>query len=516
VGFWVADDLSAAPGTWNSRCNSSTLTGHGTLTLLTNAMGTHKALEEDGTTAYLQSNVSANPTVVVALVRVTSAVTTAELLGSNSASSASGNYYFQIFSGNNGASIFYNASGGGVFAQTSNIYYPPSNRFWMYTVTANLAANNLVANVGVNRAPMATDGQSAAQTVFLPSGNFVVGAGLNNSSVTDFCPCDIAALWVGTAAATATPVSAIQQWMVNNLMGPDQTFMAVGFNHQAINYSFPITARTSNGTWTAGAWSNTDSTRDPDIRYVPANGKWWQVSTNTEGGAASNGQSFDLEWSLDGHIWNYQGQITCGAGTVGSCWAPGMFIDAAGSMHVVAAWDAAEVDSAHVLEGTHPTTADPSGSWTSLVPLNGTFPPNAIDPWIFQRGSTFHLLFKDETSKYIDHAICTDTVANCLDNGVGAWTVIQTDAAMGLPQFVEGPFTLATPTGTGLRIFVDGTPGAAAGYLWADCTWSGNNLSCGSTTAMSSPAATAYSANTGYWQHGVAWRTPSPAFSFMQ
>jgi hypothetical protein len=229
--------------------------------------------------------------------------------------------------------------------------------------------------------------------------------------------------------------------------------------------------------------------RDPSIMFY--DNAWWIAHTGcgaTLDNCGGDGRNtFTIESSRYGGMWRYRESVTAGAGSRPSTWAPEWFIDSDGSVHVFVA-HAANGAGHHITE-VHALDRGLK-SWSTPLELRGDFPAEAIDPFVWKTGSTYHLLYS--SGSCIGHAVANTIQGEWKVTGSGDW------AKWGCSW--EGPFVLEVGGGR-WRVYLDGTPRRLGGYFASE------TRDFVTFTAVERVRTEAYGA-TGYLEHGTAIRVP--------
>jgi hypothetical protein len=176
--------------------------------------------------------------------------------------------------------------------------------------------------------------------------------------------------------------------------------------------------------------------RDPSMfRHIDGN----YYLTYTTGW---DGDTIGFARSPDRVNWTFLRNYTVPIPGVRHTWAPVWFLDG-GAVNVIVSLSTGGDFTPHVM-----TAADPSlAQWSPLLPLAG-LGPNYIDTTVILIDGQYHAFTKNETTKYVEHAVA--------DNVAGPYTYVGTDdwAGWGAPR--EGQSLVRLPDGGGWRIYLDG------------------------------------------------------------
>jgi Glycosyl hydrolases family 43 len=181
--------------------------------------------------------------------------------------------------------------------------------------------------------------------------------------------------------------------------------------------------------------------RDPSLLY--RNGSYWVAYTNVSGptGAASD---FGLAHapSLTGP-WTRVANVSTAAVGATSTWAPQLFVDVDGSVHVVVSL---RVSGSRQLYELHPTNAEWS-TWSTPVAVGGTgWAANTMDPNVTYWDGTYYMMWKDDDAG----TICLSTSSSPFTD----YRVLEIGNWAGWKQgfgSIEGPQVI--DVGTGWRIY---------------------------------------------------------------
>jgi hypothetical protein len=175
--------------------------------------------------------------------------------------------------------------------------------------------------------------------------------------------------------------------------------------------------------------------RDPSM-FRHSDGSYYLTYTT-----GWDGNTIGFARSSDRVSWTFLRNYTVPVPGVRHTWAPVWFVDGP-AVSVIVSLSTGGDFTPYVM-----TAADPSlVAWGPPTPLAG-LGPNYIDTTVLFVGGQYHAFTKNETTKYVEHAVA-DSVA-------GPYTYVGTDdwAGWGAPR--EGQ-SLAPLAGGGWRIFLDG------------------------------------------------------------
>lgn len=237
-------------------------------------------------------------------------------------------------------------------------------------------------------------------------------------------------------------------------------------------------------------FSNTDYAgptgvlRDPSImRHV--DGKFYVAYTIQSWTSSST--AFAIATSEDLIAWTFLTSIDAGGSGVHDTWAPEWFVDSDGSIHLIVSIDTLGTDSdfrAYLFRATDATLT----AWSPPVEMG--IGPNYIDTFIVKDGASYHAFAKNETTKYIEHAVSSNLLGPWTWVGVGNWA--------GWGPGKEGPALVQLADGR-WRIFMDCYTGC--GFL----------TSLATDLASWSPASVVPGDLSGKVRHGTIWRDDDQA-----
>lgn len=154
-------------------------------------------------------------------------------------------------------------------------------------------------------------------------------------------------------------------------------------------------------------------------------------------------------------------------------WAPEFFRDTDGTLHVIVSLES-ETSGGH---RTCLLTAQNAAltAWSAPVVI-APVRDNMIDGTIVKLGGVYNLFYKDETTKYIEHATS--------DSLTGEWTLVGAEDWAGWGASFEGPTLFKLANGKH-RIIIDHYNGS--GLYWADTATAGDLTSFGALTLVDLP-----------------------------
>jgi GH43 family beta-xylosidase len=190
--------------------------------------------------------------------------------------------------------------------------------------------------------------------------------------------------------------------------------------------------------------------RDPSlIRHT--DGWYWIVYTTNW-----TGNTIGFARSKDRTSWQFVANHTLPTPGLARTWAPEWFVDPVnGSVNIVVALDTANnsVFRPHLL-----TASDTSLlNWSLPKPLSGLDRANYIDTFVVRHGGKYHAITKQESTKYLEHAVADRLAGPYTFTGTGDWA--------GWGSWREGPALVRLDNG-GWRIYFDGY--AEKKYYYSD------------------------------------------------
>ena len=190
--------------------------------------------------------------------------------------------------------------------------------------------------------------------------------------------------------------------------------------------------------------------RDPSL-IKHSDGYYWIVYTTNW-----TGNTIGFARSKDRTSWQFVANHTLPTPGLARTWAPEWFVDPAnGSVNIVVALDTANnsVFRPHLL-----TASDSSlRNWSVPKPLSGLDNANYIDTFVVRHGGKYHAITKQETTKYLEHAVADRLAGPYTFTGTGDWA--------GWGSWREGPALVRLDNG-GWRIYFDGY--AEKKYYYSD------------------------------------------------
>ncbi|WP_431047978.1 glycoside hydrolase family 43 protein [Streptomyces sp. P1-3] len=157
------------------------------------------------------------------------------------------------------------------------------------------------------------------------------------------------------------------------------------------------------------------------------------------------GNTIGLARSTDRVTWRFVANHTLPVAGLTRTWAPEWFVDDDGRVHLVVSLDTTNdyTFRPHLL-----TALDASLTrWSTPKPLTGLDRANYIDTFVVRHGGKYHAITKQETTKYLEHAVA--------DRLEGPYTFIGTGDWAGWGNWREGPALVRLDNG-GWRIYFDG------------------------------------------------------------
>lgn len=176
--------------------------------------------------------------------------------------------------------------------------------------------------------------------------------------------------------------------------------------------------------------------RDPSMfRHV--DGNYYVVYTT-----GWDGNTIGFARSRDLRNWTFLRNYTIPLPGVRHTWAPVWFVDGNGAVDVVVSLSFGGDFRPYLMTATDPGLA----GWTTPAPMAG-IDTNHIDLVLVHTGPVYHAFVKNETTKYVEHAVALSPEGPYTFLGTGNW------AGWGAPR--EGPSLTQLPDG-GWRIYLDG------------------------------------------------------------
>jgi hypothetical protein len=223
--------------------------------------------------------------------------------------------------------------------------------------------------------------------------------------------------------------------------------------------------------------------RDPSImRHV--DGKFYVAYTVESWTTTST--SFAIASSEDLSDWTFLTSVDAGVPGVHDTWAPEWFLDSDGSVHLIVSIDTLGTDSdfqAYLFTATDGTLT----AWSGPEAMG--IGPNYIDTFVVKDDGAYHAFSKNETTKYIEHAVSSSLLGPWSWVGVGDWA--------GWGSGEEGPALVRLDDGR-WRIFMD-------------CYNSCGFLTAVGTDLTSWSATSPLPGLSGQVRHGTVWRDEDSA-----
>ncbi|MEU8349434.1 MULTISPECIES: glycoside hydrolase family 43 protein [unclassified Streptomyces] len=179
--------------------------------------------------------------------------------------------------------------------------------------------------------------------------------------------------------------------------------------------------------------------RDPSI-IRRGDGDYWIVHTTDW-----TGNTIGFARSADRVNWEFAGTHTLPTAGTARTWAPEWFVDEDGSVHVLVSLDLTG-DYTFVPHLLSATGTGP-GDWSEPRPVAGLDTSNYIDTFVVRHDGRYHAITKQETTKYLEHAVA--------DRLEGPYTFLGTGDWAGWGSWREGPALVRLPDG-GWRAYFDG------------------------------------------------------------
>jgi hypothetical protein len=179
--------------------------------------------------------------------------------------------------------------------------------------------------------------------------------------------------------------------------------------------------------------------RDPSV-LRHSDGRYYVVYTTNW-----TGTEFGIASSVDLLTWTFVRNVPVSVPGIVNTWAPEWFVDPAdGSVNVIVSLSTTSYANFRPYRFRALNTG--FSAWAAPVVLGG-IGPNYIDTFVVRAGSTYHAFVKNETTKYLEHAVATR-----LD---GPYTFVGTGNWAGWGSGIEGPALSQQDDGT-WRIYMDG------------------------------------------------------------
>ncbi|MEV7422653.1 family 43 glycosylhydrolase [Streptomyces sp. NPDC091212] len=167
------------------------------------------------------------------------------------------------------------------------------------------------------------------------------------------------------------------------------------------------------------------------------------------------GNTIGIARSGDRTTWQFVTRHTLAVSGLARTWAPEWFVDADGSVHVVVSLDTTNnyTFRPHLLTATDASLT----RWTTPRPVAGLDGSNYIDTFVVRHGGKYHAITKQETTKYLEHAVADRLAGPYTFTGTGDWA--------GWGSWREGPALVRLDNGA-WRIYFDGY--AEQKYYYSD------------------------------------------------
>ncbi len=189
--------------------------------------------------------------------------------------------------------------------------------------------------------------------------------------------------------------------------------------------------------------------RDPSIMHYTDGLYYMTYTTNW------TGNTIGIASSSDRINWTFLENVTLPS-TIYETWAPEWFIDTDGSVNIIVNLNSTNSGDSNFIPSKITALDSQLSTWSTPTPLAG-LSPNYIDTFLVKIGSTYHAFIKNETTKYIEHAIATNLTGPYTFEGTGDWA--------GWGNNLEGPAIFQLDNGN-WRIFMDGY--ISGSYYYSD------------------------------------------------
>jgi hypothetical protein len=486
----VADDLNLPDGgrvpNWPSRCGAPGARSDSqdlSPTYRVNMINGRPVIRFDGRTQFMRVAQARGLATIYAVIRIQDGS-----IYANRAVLGTGSLYFKASNTSGNVEVTYAADSGRATAEQWGV---PLRLFELMSGSVDGAGRKTSVSISLNGSESAGNAPLVLPESFTRSKTMMLlGASLYNDSPTDFCACDLAELIAFDRVLSAPERARMESYFERKYWpGPGKhKYVFAGFNSD--DTRLRIQSSDDGVVWTNENVSHMGlQMRDPSIMFY--DNAWWIAHTGcgpTLDNCGGDGRhTFTIESSRYGGLWRYWDSVTAGTGTRPSTWAPEWFIDSDGSVHVFVAY--AANGTGHRLTEVHALDRDLK-SWSAPVTLHGDFPAEAIDPFVWKIGSTYHMLYS--SGSCIGHAVAEMIQGQWKVTGSGDW------AEWGCSW--EGPFVLDAGGGR-WRVYLDGTPQKLGGYF------SSETMDFVTFTPVERVRTEAYGA-TGYLEHGTAIRVP--------
>lgn len=297
----------------------------------------------------------------------------------------------------------------------------------------------------------------------------VVGAQWYNGTVGDFASVDIAEMAIYSTVKTDTEIDQLGRGLAAKWALPWTEPEPTSFTYLAAVFSRAFEGVTIGGpeamyllgsndgttwsraagrfpTYTPDALGAAGAIRDPDI-YKHTDGYWYLAYTAATGydaaGFDERTNTVGLARSADLKTWTHIGTpALSGVAGTANTWAPQWFVDG-GNVYLLVSISTTGSSGNFTMYAV-PVTDMAAGTLGAPAAIGGTaWPASCIDPTIVKIGSTYHLIYKDETvNKRINRATSTSPLSG--------YSTVQT----GIITFAEGPSAVFMG-GTTWRLYVD-------------------------------------------------------------
>ncbi|MBP2336458.1 hypothetical protein JOF41_002636 [Saccharothrix coeruleofusca] len=259
-------------------------------------------------------------------------------------------------------------------------------------------------------------------------------------------------LHTAVLAVAATLVALLVRAPAAEAVGPAPHYLMTAFTNTSESnmYVYDSPDATDFALVRANAYTPpTGLIRDPSVmRHT--DGRYYVVHTT-----GWTGDTIAFARSTDGVNWTFLRTLTVGLnGATGSTWAPEWFKDTDGSVHVIFSASREGVGGQFRPYRITATRGDLS-RWTAPTPLG--IPANFIDSFLVKVDGTYHNFLKNETTKYVEHAVARSLA--------GPWHFVGTGDWAGWGPGLEGPALVQLPNGR-WRIYFDQY--GAGRYFYAD------------------------------------------------
>jgi len=198
---------------------------------------------------------------------------------------------------------------------------------------------------------------------------------------------------------------------------------------------------------TGGYGGPTGVLRDPSI-MKHTDGKYYVCHT-VESWTSST-TNFAIAVSADLVHWAYLTTINVTVPNTFYAWAPEWFVDDDGTVNIIV--NIGTIDGVSFKQYLFTAQNSTLTSWSGPVDMG--IAPNHIDMFVVKVAGTYHAFIKNETTKFIEHAISSSLT--------GGWTWVGVNDWAGWGGGLEGPALIQMDNGQ-WRIYVDRYP---YGGIW--------------------------------------------------